>query len=127
MNRVTLIGRLGQDPELRTTQTGKTVCSFSLATSEKYDGKETTEWHKVIAWGRAGEIVHQYKRKGDELAIEGKVTYRSYDGKDGKKMYVTEIILKDLHFIGAKGERSEQLQEPQQEPDNSITDEDIPF
>jgi single-strand DNA-binding protein len=126
VNKLILIGRLGQDPELRTTQTGKTVCNFTLATSEKYDGKETTEWHKIIAWGKPGEIIYQHSRKGDQLALSGKVTYRSYDGKNGK-VFMTEVILQEFHFIGGKSERSEPRQEPQQEPDNSINDDDIPF
>lgn len=98
VNRVTLLGNLGKDPELRTTQTGLNVCSFSLATSESYkdkasgEWKETTEWHNIVLWDYLAQKAADVLRKGSKVYIEGKIQTRSYEAKEGGKRYTTEIV-----------------------------------
>ncbi|GAB5522273.1 MAG: single-stranded DNA-binding protein [Roseivirga sp.] len=106
-NSVQLIGRLGQDPEVRTLTTGKKLTTFSLATSDYYrnskgDKVEDTQWHNVVAWGKVGEIAAEYLAKGEEVALEGKLTHRSYENNAGEKRYVTEINLNELLMIGGR-------------------------
>lgn len=108
LNKVMLIGRLGQDPELRYTQQGASVCSFSLATDEGYKDQtgnmvEKTEWHRVVIWRKLAEIANQYLRKGSLVYIEGKLTTRMWE-KDGHKNYTTEIIASDMTMLGGKGD-----------------------
>ena len=108
LNKVQLIGRLGRDPEVRSTGTGKTVTTITLATSETYgrdaDRKEKTEWHKVILWDKLGQIAGNYLKKGRQVFIEGKITYREYMDKENIKRYTTEIIAQNLVFLGSKEE-----------------------
>lgn len=106
-NTVQLIGRLGQDPEVKTLTTGKKLTTFSLATSDYYRNSqgekvEDTQWHNVIAWGKVGEIAAEYLAKGEEVALEGKLTHRSYENNAGDKRYVTEINLNELLMIGGR-------------------------
>lgn len=106
-NRVQLIGRLGQDPETRTLTSGKTMTTFSIATSDSYrnangDKVEDTQWHNIVAWGKVGEIASEYLTKGQEVAVEGKLTHRSYETKEGDKRYVTEINLNEMLMLGGK-------------------------
>ncbi|RAR72626.1 single-stranded DNA-binding protein [Flavobacterium aciduliphilum] len=106
-NKVQLIGNVGQEPEIKNLEKGKKVANFTIATHEVYyrengDKVEQTEWHKVTAWGKTAEIVEKFVTKGKEIAIEGKLTHRSYDDKDGNKRYVTEIVANELLLIGAK-------------------------
>ncbi|MCH2199623.1 MAG: single-stranded DNA-binding protein [Flavobacteriales bacterium] len=105
-NRVSLIGRLGKDPETKAFDSGKQKTSFSLATKEVYkkDGekKETTQWHNVVMWDGLAKTASEYLTKGQEVAIEGKVTYRSYDDKEGNTRYITEIVASDMHMLGNK-------------------------
>ncbi len=106
-NSVQLIGRLGQDPEVRTLTTGRKLTTFSLATSDYYrnskgDKVEDTQWHNVVAWGKVGEIAAEYLAKGEEVALEGKLTHRSYENNAGEKRYVTEINLNELLMIGGR-------------------------
>lgn len=103
LNKVTLIGRLGKDPEVKSLQTGQTVAKFSLATSEKWrdkDGKfqERTEWHNVVVWGKLAEICAQNLTKGRTAFVEGKIQTRSWDDK-GSKKYVTEIVAEKVIFM----------------------------
>ena len=104
-NRVQLIGFAGKDPEVKRLSGGKVVASFSLATSENYkdqNGEKVSEthWHTIIAWGKTAEIVEQFINKGKEVAIEGKLTYRSYEDKQGNKKSVTEIIANEILLLG---------------------------
>lgn len=106
-NRVQLIGRLGQDPEVRTLTSGKKLTTFSVATSDSYRNSEgekieDTQWHNIVAWGKVGEIAGEYLAKGQEVALEGKLTHRSYENAEGEKRYVTEINLNELLMIGSK-------------------------
>ena len=103
-NRVQLIGHVGQEPEIKTVN-NKKVASLTIATNdfyynEKGDKVEQTEWHRVTAWGKTAEIIEKYVTKGKEIAVEGKLTHRSYDDKDGNKRYVTEILVSELLLLG---------------------------
>ncbi|MDI9256211.1 MULTISPECIES: single-stranded DNA-binding protein [Flavobacterium] len=104
-NRVQLIGHLGQDPEVKTLEGGRKVANFTLATNDYYTNDkgekiENTEWHKVVAWGKTAEIIEKYVNKGKEVAVDGKLTHRSYDDKDGAKRYVTEVVVNDILLLG---------------------------
>lgn len=104
-NKVQLIGNLGNDPEIITLESGKKLAKFSLATNENYKDangeKQTkTDWHNLIAWGKTADIIEKYVTKGKEIAIEGKLTSRSYETKDGEKRYVTEIVVNELLMLG---------------------------
>ncbi|MEQ8925335.1 MAG: single-stranded DNA-binding protein [Fulvivirga sp.] len=106
-NSVQLIGRLGKDPEVKTLTSGKSLTTFSIATSDSYknaEGKkvEDTQWHNIVAWGKTAEIAGEYLKKGQEVAIEGKLIHRSYETNSGEKKYVTEINLNELLMIGGK-------------------------
>ncbi len=105
VNKVILLGRLGQDPELKYTPSGQAVCNFSLATSESWTDKsgqknERTEWHRVVVWGKLAELCNQYLGKGRQAFIEGKLQTRSWDDKDGNKRYTTEIQANTVQFLG---------------------------
>ena len=108
INKATLIGNLGTEPEMRHTTSGQAVCSFSLATNESWGGKdgserqERTEWHKVVAWGRLAEICAEYLKKGRQVYIEGRIQTRSWQDKDGNKRYTTEINANTVNFIGPR-------------------------
>ena len=100
-NNVQLIGNLGQDPEIINLESGKKLAKFSIATNESYKDKngekvEQTYWHNIVAWGKTAEIVENYVCKGKEVAITGKLTNRSWDGKDGNKRYTTEVVGSEL-------------------------------
>jgi single-strand DNA-binding protein len=106
-NKVQLIGNLGNNPEIITLDSGKKLAKFSIATNESFknaDGEkvQNTQWHNVVAWNATAEIVEKYLEKGKEIAIEGKLTSRSYDDKDGNKRYVTEIVCNELLMLGGK-------------------------
>lgn len=106
-NSVQLIGRLGQDPEVRDLSSGKKLTTFSVATSDRYknsDGEkvEDTQWHNIVAWGKVGEIASEYLKKGAEVCVEGKLVHRSYENKEGEKRYVTEINLNEMVMLGGK-------------------------
>ncbi|MBY0485580.1 MAG: single-stranded DNA-binding protein [Flavobacteriaceae bacterium] len=104
-NKVQLIGHVGQDPEIKTLEGGRKVANLSIATNEVYykdngDKVEKTEWHRVSVWGKLADIIESYVTKGKEIAIQGKLTHRSYDDKDGQKRYVTEVVANELLLIG---------------------------
>ncbi len=106
-NKVQLIGNLGNNPEIITLESGKKLAKFSIATNESYKNAQgekvqNTEWHNVVAWNNTAEIVEKYLEKGKEIAIEGKLTSRSYDDKDGNKRYITEIVCNELLMLGTK-------------------------
>ena len=104
-NRVQLIGRVGQDTEVKNLEGGKKVTTITIATNDVYykdngDKVEQTEWHRVTAWGKTAEIIEKYVTKGKEIAIEGKLTHRSYDDKNGEKRYVTDIVVNEVLLLG---------------------------
>lgn len=105
-NSVQLIGRLGNDPEIKTFESGKKMASISLATNETYTNNkgekvEDTQWHNLVAWGKKADIAEKYLKKGSEIAIEGKLINRSYE-KDGVKKYITEISLNEILMLDKK-------------------------
>ena len=107
LNKVMLIGRLGSDPEIRYTPDGTAVANFSIATSEEWkdknsgEKKERTEWHRIVAWRKLGELCGEYLSKGRQIYVEGRLQTRSWE-KDGVTRYTTEIIASDVQFLGAK-------------------------
>jgi single-strand DNA-binding protein len=155
VNKVILLGNVGKDPEIRTTQGGMTVASFSLATAERSKDQQgnwtdKTEWHNLVAFQRTAEIVRDYVKKGTQLYIEGKIQTRSWDDKEsGQKKYRTEILVNELNLLGGRGDgsgsgsggertsgsystnstsRTAAASAPANDyADQGITDEDIPF
>ena len=131
LNKIQIIGRLGQDPETRSTQNNTTVTNLSVATSERYKNKngeqvENTEWHRVVAWDRLGEVCRDYLEKGSLVYIEGRVQTRDYEDKDGVKRYVTGIIAREMKMLDSKP-----TSEPERAKPEPIVDEDgeddLPF
>jgi len=101
VNKVIILGRLGKDPEVRQTQTGKQVCNFSVATSSGSGDNERTEWHNCVAWEKAAEIASKYLAKGKEVHLEGRLQTRVWDDKEGNKKYSTEIVVERITLIGS--------------------------
>ena len=109
-NKVQLIGNLGNNPEIKSLEGGKKMAKFCIATNESYrnaNGEKVTEtqWHNLVAWGRIAEIIEKYLMKGSEVAVEGKLTYRSYNDKEGQKKYFTEIQINELLMLGEKSSK----------------------
>lgn len=104
-NKVQLIGNLGNAPEIRTTDNGKTMARFSIATNEVYRNQQgekitETQWHQIVAWGKVAEIAGKFLTKGSEIALEGKLTNRSFNDKEGNKRYVTEVTASEILMLG---------------------------
>ena len=104
-NRVQLIGNVGNDPEIKNFDGGKKVVNMTLATNESYKNDkgekvEQTEWHRIVAWGKTADIIEKYVTKGREIAIEGKLTHRSYEDKNGEKRFITEVVANDILLLG---------------------------
>lgn len=104
-NKVQLIGNVGNTPEILTFESGKKMARFSIATNEFYKNAKgekvtDTQWHNVVAWGKTAELIENYVPKGKEIGVEGKLTSRSYDDKDGVKKYVTEVICNEVLLLG---------------------------
>ena len=138
VNKAIIVGNLGKDPEVRFTPSGRAVAKFSVATTEKWTDQqgqkqEKTEWHNIVVWGKQAEICGQYLSKGRQVYIEGRITNRSYDDKDGNKRYITEIIAQNVRFLGGGGQgRSSEsgFVPPPGEEDAGPpgpSDDDIPF
>lgn len=109
VNKVIIVGNVGRDPEVRHTKSGEPVCSFSIATTERWKDKngeqqEKTEWHRVVAWARLAEICGEYLRKGKQVYIEGRLQTRDWEDKDGHKRYTTEIIANTMQMLGRRGD-----------------------
>lgn len=148
VNKVILVGNLGNDPEVKYTQGGQTIATLSLATTRAWkdrDGnlQEKTEWHRVKLWGKLGDIAGEYLRKGRQVYIEGRVEYGSYE-KDGVKHYTTDIVAEEMQMLGggdtggSSGDRGPRQAPQRREPpaqrstqpqplDNDFADDDIPF
>ena len=154
VNKVILIGNLGKDPEVKYTPQGTPVAKITLATNERFKGKDgqwqdRTEWHNVVLWQRLAEIAGEYLKKGGKVYIEGRLQTRSWDDKQtGQKKYMTEVVANDLVLLGGRGEGAEHgggsrsastssggnnFDQSVPEPEHAaasaspITDEDIPF
>ncbi|OFY57548.1 MAG: single-stranded DNA-binding protein [Bacteroidetes bacterium RBG_19FT_COMBO_42_10] len=110
-NRVQLIGNLGQDPDLKTLESGKKVAHFTLATNDDYKNGEgqkisETTWHNIVAWNGLADIAGKYLKKGRQVAVEGRIVYRSYEDKKGVTKYITEIVLDQLMMLATPKEQS---------------------
>lgn len=146
VNKVILVGNLGKDPELRYTPSGTAVCTFSLATSDRFKNKQgeqqdRTEWHNIVTWSGLAEICGKYLAKGKQVYIEGRIQSRSYDDRDGNKRYITEIVANEMQMLSRAGEQgggsgggsgsrpSSQFNEPSGGPEEPPfnPDDDIPF
>ena len=108
LNRVILLGRLGRDPEIRTTQSGMVVATLNLATdSRRPDGnngwKNVTEWHRVVLFGKQGELAQKFLTKGREVLIEGELRTREWQDKQGQKRWTTEVVAQNMRFVGGRG------------------------
>lgn len=106
MNKVILLGRLTKDPEMRYTTTGKAICSITVAVNRRYskDAEQKADFIPCQAWEKLAEIIGNNLVKGSQLLLEGRLQIRSYDGQDGKKRYVTEVIISDVEFVGKKSD-----------------------
>ncbi|VAW41069.1 Single-stranded DNA-binding protein [hydrothermal vent metagenome] len=133
VNKAILIGNLGADPEVRYTQSGAAVANFNIATTEAWvkDGnkEERTEWHRIVAFGRLGEICGEYLSKGSKVYIEGRIQTRQWDDKDGNKRYTTEIVAREMKMLspknqGGQGGNYDQEEPPVAEP---VMGDDVPF
>ena len=137
INKVILIGRLGRDPEVRYTPDGTAVANFSIATSTEWNDKgtgerkEKTEWHRIVAWRKLGEICGEYLSKGRQVYVEGRLQTREWEDRDGNKRYTTEVVATDIQFLGTRessGPRESDAGPPSSEPPYSDShDDDIPF
>jgi single-strand DNA-binding protein len=113
LNKVTLIGNLGADPEVRTTTNGSRVATLSVATSRQWKGadgqrQEKTQWHRVICWNnktgqQLADVAERYAKKGDKVYVEGEIEYRQYQDKEGQTKYITEITCRELILLGGRG------------------------
>ena len=138
VNKVILIGHLGKDPEVRYTSSGQAVANFTIATNETWKNKEgnqeeSTEWHRIVAWGKLGEICGEYLSKGKQVYIEGVLRTRSWQDKDGNKRQSTEIHARNMQMLGRAGDMPEAPEdtsppEPEpHEPPPADSEDDIPF
>ncbi len=111
LNKAQLIGNLGADPEIRSTNSGTRVATLSVATSRQWTGRdgqnqEKTEWHRVICWDRLAEVCERFLKRGDRVYIEGSIEYRQWEGQDGQTRYTTEIRAREMIMLGGRGDRS---------------------
>ena len=110
-NKVQLIGNVGNEPEITNLDGGKKVAKFSIATNEFYknskgEKEQDTQWHNIVAWAKIAEIVEKHVGKGKEVALEGKLTSRTYETKEGEKRYVTEVVIDEILLLGIKGDNA---------------------
>ena len=142
INKVILVGNLGQDPDVKYTAGGAAVTTLSLATSESWKDKDTgmdqekTEWHRVVLWRRLAEIAGEFLKKGSKIYVEGQLQTRKWE-QEGQTRYTTEIVAKDIQFLDSKGnsessersnsDSSEEQQSTSDISDGDIDDDDIPF
>lgn len=134
INKATLIGNLGADPEIRYTPDGTAVANFSVATSDTWKDKQTgekkskTEWHRIVAFNKLAEIAQDFLHKGKQVYIEGKIQYRSWETDDGEKKYITEIKAHIIKFLGGRSDRDDVNPYGTTESGKSeYVDDDIPF
>lgn len=135
INKVILVGNLGQDPEMKYTASGTAVCNIRLATNESYkdasgEWVERTEWHSLVAWSRLAEICNEYLKKGSQAYFEGKLQTRSYEDKSGVKKYTTEINVSEMMLLDSRGESGvvkSALAKPQAPAETFVPSDDLPF
>lgn len=118
LNKVMLIGNVGKDPEVRDFEGGMRRATFTLATSERFRDRENTEWHNIVAWRQLAELAEKYIHKGSQIYVEGRITSRSWDGNDGAKHYVTEIIANTIQLLDRRtdGQYSDPGAQPSSAP-----------
>ena len=133
-NKITLVGNLGRDPELRYTPQGTPVCSFSLATNERRKDRTTgenndiTTWFRVTLWGRQAETASQYLTRGRPIYIEGRLRVEEWTDRDGKQRHTLEVHATDMQFIGgSKPESGDASAAPEATAETDLQDEDVPF
>ena len=132
VNKVILLGNLGKDPEVRRLDDGRGVANFSLATSETYKNKSgekvtNTEWHNIVLWSPLADIAENYLKKGSQVYIEGKISNRSYEDKDGVKKYISEVVGREITLLGRPPEQQENAQNNPSENKNNSDEDDLPF
>ena len=139
INKVILIGNIGKDPNLITTNAGTDICSFPLATTFKRkdsngDYKDETTWHNIVTFGKTAQIADKYLAKGSPLYVEGRLSNRKYTGKDGIERWVTEVIVENMQMLGSKkdseGQQAPSRPVPKSQPQpqsSQVDDEDCPF
>lgn len=140
INKAIIVGRMGQDPEIRYAANGNAVANLSIATSKKYKGEEETEWHRVVAFGKLADVCREWVHKGDLIGIEGELRTRKWEDNNGVTKYSTEIITHNLNMLGSKGtgeprqQRAPAQQEAPMDRDGVSTEapmddgfDDIPF
>jgi single-strand DNA-binding protein len=130
VNKVILLGNLGKDPEVRRLDDGRGVANFSLATSETYKKKSgekvtNTEWHNIVLWSPLADIAENYLKKGSQVYIEGKISNRSYDDKDGVKKYISEVVGREITLLSRAPENQNTDNAPVEKQDS--VEEDLPF
>ena len=131
VNKAILLGNLGKDPEIRRLDDGRAVANFSIATSESYKNKAgervtNTEWHNVVLWSPLAEIAENYLKKGSQVYIEGKISNRSYEDKDGVKKYISEVVGRDITLLGRAPDSAGQNQTNETKKEDTVED-DLPF
>ena len=132
VNKVILLGNLGKDPEVRRLDDGRAVANFSLATSETYKNKSgekvtNTEWHNIVLWSPLADIAENYLKKGSQVYIEGKISNRSYEDKDGVKKYISEVVGREITLLGRPPEQQDNTQNNLSENKNNSDEDDLPF
>ena len=133
VNKVILLGNLGKDPEVRRLDDGRGVANFSLATSETYKNKAgekvtNTEWHNVVLWSPLADIAENYLKKGSQVYIEGKISNRSYEDKDGVKKYISEVVGREITLLGRAPEPQSQKMNPKENDlEKNSKEDDLPF
>jgi single-strand DNA-binding protein len=127
INKVTIVGNAGKDPEVRYTADGTAVASVSLATSTKSKGEEIVEWHNVVVWGKAGEILGEYVRKGDQVGVIGSLRTEKWEDKEGRDRYTTKIHCNEVFLLnGSRDRGGDRAEKPAQRTIAEMED-DIPF
>ena len=138
-NRITIVGYLGRDPELRYTPDGTPVCDFSVATTERRkdragEPQDITTWFRVTVWRRQAELAGQYLAKGRQVYVEGRLIQKEYQDRDGNTRFNLEVTASDIQFIGSRGEEGSSVRNessasphPQEAPASGVTEDDIPF
>lgn len=126
MNKATLCGNITRDIETRITPSGKTVVNFSIATNKRINGKDETTYHNCVSWGKQGEVIAKYFKKGDKILIEGEINNRSWE-KDGIKRYSSDIVVSSFYFVGGNKVKEAEENNLSDEPVEQDLTQGIPF
>lgn len=132
VNKVILIGRLGADPQLKYTPSGRPNANFNVATNavwkdQEGNQQERTDWHRVVAWGKLAEVMGEWLKKGSNVYLEGRLQTRTYEDTNGVKKWITEVVVTDMEMLGKKGETTEQGEIPPEAPAGNGEEENLPF